>query len=214
MELTDDRGYTPLDYAIYNGDEKAEQLVLEGLRRKYEGSKLVDKCIGEHLREAKVRKGYRLLFQEKMRPALSRADASLRSVRRVYNESLIEDEQLRESFDFLRLIPYRTFLDVKALPRFTSGMTVRYGECEEPDAVVFFSYRWVSRVPPEESPDDANHSQYHRMVKALEDFLLLHPSVNLERLYIWLVSSFDDHGKAVSTDSARHRTSLASIKPM
>ena len=214
VELTDDRGYTPLDYAIYNGDQKAEQLVLEGLRRKYEGSKLVDECIAEHLREARVRKGYRLLFQEKMRPALSRADASLRSVRRVYHESLIEDKQLRESFDFLRLIPYRTFLDVKALPRFTSGMMVRYGECEEPDAVVFFSYRWVSRVPPEESPDDANHSQYQRMVKALEDFLLLHPSVNLERLYIWVVSISDDHGKAKSTDFAGYRTSLASIKPM
>lgn len=174
----------------------------------------MDECIVEHLREARVRKGYRLLFQDNMRPTLSRADASMRSVCRVYHESLVEDEQLRESFDFLRLIPYRAFLDVKALPRFTSGMAVRYGECEEPDAVVFFSYRWVSGVPPGESPDDANHSQYHRMVKAVEDFLLLHPSVTLERLYIWLASIFDHHRKAESTDFAGYRTSLASIKPM
>ncbi|CRK14795.1 hypothetical protein BN1708_011256 [Verticillium longisporum] len=93
MDLVDNQGYTALDHSVFNSDAAMEDLVLEGLRRQ----------LGDHRQpefarlqvEAKLRKGYRELFQEKLRPVLlsngGDATKSLRSLRHTYDESLSSD---------------------------------------------------------------------------------------------------------------------------
>ena len=69
------------------------------------------------------------------------------------------------------------------------------------DYLVFFSYRWISNSSQSKTtaeldasmshtttttPDDENHTQYRRMLDALDQFLTLRPDIDPERLCIWM----------------------------
>ena len=194
MDLTDEEGYTALEYAVFNGDQSMEELVLDGLRQSLEED--VEDKVLQRQSEARLRKGYRELFQEKLRPVLHRGIGrrNVQSLRHVYANALAADEEKRENFDWLKFLRYSDFLRCGKLPRSTDGLVQRFvsepGRSPQGDAadyVIFFSYRWINKGPGASSPDDVNNTQYRRMIGAIEEFLGIHPSIDRQRLGIWMV---------------------------
>ncbi|KAJ4404927.1 hypothetical protein N0V85_004783 [Neurospora sp. IMI 360204] len=194
MSVTDGHGYNALDYATFAGDAKAQDMVLEGLRRQAGG---VDDSNTSSLlhKESKLRKGYRELFQERLRPVLLAGggdpDSSISELRRVYAESLAEDADKREMFDVLRFVPYSDFLAFGKFPRSSDNLAQEFKASKTPestwaDYLIFFSYRWINKEPNAKTPDDGNHSQYRRMIAATEEFLKMHPHVKRDRLGVWV----------------------------
>ncbi|PGH02384.1 hypothetical protein GX51_04692 [Blastomyces parvus] len=190
MELVDEQGYTALDYAVFNGDAESEALVLEGLRRKLEGD--MGNELKERQVEARIRKGYRELFQEKMRPALL-SGGGLQSLRHMYADELAADDEKRRMFDGLKFMRFLDFLKFGKLPRSSDKLAREFmarpdgnDQIGTADFVIFFSYRWINKEPNACSPDDTNNTQYRRMIAAAEQFLKLHPSVGREQLGIWI----------------------------
>ena len=194
MDLLDEHGYTALDYAVFGGDVATEKLVLEGLRRRLKGD--VERELVQRRTEARLRKGYRELFQEKIRPVLLSGGGSdgLQHLRHVYADALAADEEKRCMFDRLKFVRYSNLLRFGKLPRSSDGLAQQFmsesgGDYQHGAAefVIFFSYRWISEDPWEISADDTKNTQYHRVISAVEEFLRLHPSVDQERLSIWMV---------------------------
>ncbi|KKZ63060.1 hypothetical protein EMCG_02561 [[Emmonsia] crescens] len=190
MDLVDEQGYTALDYAVFNGDAKTEKLVLEGLRRKLKGD--VERELNERQAEARIRKGYRELFQEKMRPVLLSGDG-LQALRHMYANELAADEEKRRMFDGLKFMRFSDFLHFGKLPRSSDNLAQQFlsrpdrsGRVSTAEFVIFFSYRWINKESGASSPDDTKNTQYCRMIDAAEQFLKLHPSVDRERLGIWI----------------------------
>ncbi|KAE8315174.1 hypothetical protein BDV41DRAFT_200098 [Aspergillus transmontanensis] len=191
MDLIDEQGYSALDYAVFCGDMQTEEVVLDGLRRQF-GEQANDKLL-QRQREARVRKCYRELFQESLRPILleSKKEVNqLQHLRRVYAASLAADEEKIKIFDGLKFVWYRDFVRNGRLPRSNHGLTQNYRDIEPecaPEYIIFISYRWINGDPAcLASPDDTNHTQYHRMIRAIEAFLETHDSINAQRLGIWL----------------------------
>ncbi|OAX84346.1 hypothetical protein ACJ72_01289 [Emergomyces africanus] len=190
MDSVDEQGYTALDYAVFNGDTAAEELVLEGLRRKLKGD--LERELDERLAEAKIRKGYRELFQEKMRPALLSGNG-LQSLRHMYADELADDDEKQQMFDSLKIMRFVDFSRFGKLPRSSDNLAQQF--LSKPDGsdrvdtaefVVFFSYRWINKELGASSPDDSKNTQYRRMIVAAEQFLKLHPMVKREKLGIWI----------------------------
>ncbi|KAE8165156.1 hypothetical protein BDV40DRAFT_309614 [Aspergillus tamarii] len=198
MDLIDEQGYSALDYAVFCGDKETEEVVLDGLRRQFR-EKAHDQ-LSQRQREARVRKCYRELFQEALRPVLlesRKGVGQLQHLRRVYAASLAADEEKIKVFDGLKFVWYRDFVRNGQLPRSNHGLTQKYRNTEPecaPDYIVFISYRWISGDQAwVASPDDTNHTQYHRMVRAIEAFLETHEPINPQKLGIWLVSPEINH---------------------
>ena len=194
MDLTDEEGYTALDYAVFNGDIRMEELVLDGLRQGL--AEDVENKVMQRQSEARLRKGYRELFQEKLRPVLlSRISRrNVQSLRHMYADALAADEEKRGIFDWLKFLRYSDFLRFGKLPRSSDGLAQRFvsepGRSPQGDAadyMIFFSYRWINKSPGASSPDDVNHTQYRRMIRAVEHFLEMHPSIDRQSLGIWMV---------------------------
>ena len=196
MDFIDADGYTALDYAVFNGDTATEKVVLEGLSRKLDGD--VERKLVQRQTEAKLRKGYRVLFQERLRPVLlgrGSGNAILQKLRLVYADALAADGDLKKSFDGLRVVQYSDFLRFGKLPRSSDGLAKLFvSECHGGHLgntvgfVIFFSYRWIGKDFGISSPDDTENTQYRRMIDATEKFLVHNPTVDRERLSIWVVS--------------------------
>ena len=195
IDLVDDLGYSPLDYAVFNSDAATEQVVLEGLRQKLSGD--VERQIVQRQVGARLRKGYRDLFQERLRPVLLRSGTgeALPELRRVYRDALAASEEKRAIFDELKIVPYSLFLRWGKLPQSSDGLAqqLQPKPCSShqdsaADFVIFFSYTRINRGSAALTPDDANHTLYKQMVRAAEQFLQRHPSVDRAHLKIWMVS--------------------------
>ena len=191
MDLVDEQGYKALDYATFNDDTEAVGIILRGLRRTLGGD--VEQQLAQRQLEAKLRKGYRELFQELMRPVLSRgrSDNAVQELRRVYAATLAADEEKKRMFDHLKYVRYSDFVRSGKVPRYDENLVHESkvdGEqnhlSDAADFIVFFSYRWIKRESGSAMPDDSNNTQYRRMVQAAEEFLRLHPDVSPERLGI------------------------------
>ncbi|KAK3397772.1 hypothetical protein B0T20DRAFT_231293 [Sordaria brevicollis] len=199
LGVTDGNGYSALDYATYAGDKLAQEIVLEGLRRQSGGLNDSNTLTLLH-RESKLRKGYRELFQERLRPVLLAGggdpDRSISELRRVYAESLAEDADKRAMFDPLKFVPYSDFLGFGRFPRSSDNLAKEFKATPSPgskiesdssaDYLIFFSYRWINKEPNARTPDDSNHTQYRRMIAATEEFLKMHPHVNRDKLGVWV----------------------------
>ncbi|KAG6332457.1 hypothetical protein ID866_6632 [Astraeus odoratus] len=204
MDAADEQGYTALDYAVFNGNVTMQKLVLEGLYRQLDGD--VGANIAQREREAKLRKGYRELFQEKLRPVLLRSSSNknaMQDLRRVYANALAVDMDKAGLFDVLKFVRYIDFLNFGKIPRSndmlpgSGNLLVQPFRCncendsqsrDTTEFVIFFSYRWINKNPgtARDTPDDSHNTQYKRMAAAIEEFLRLHPSVDRERLGIWI----------------------------
>lgn len=196
LDLVDEHGYTAMDYVVFNEDNETEKIVLKGLHQQFYAE--ANKKVEELYLDSKLRKGYRELFQEKMRLELLHHDNDTRlmRLRRVYAHALDADGKKKALFDGLKFIAYSDLEQFGRLPRSDDGLTQEFMSSSNDGApihmaefVIFISYRWINKQPGSTSPDDAKHTQYHRMIKATEDFLELHPSVNREKLGLWVVSN-------------------------
>lgn len=111
-------------------------------------------------------------------------------------------------FDQLRAVRYSDFAAFGRLPRSSDGLAkplMGYNSIEPGDGkrsvgvgggdefIIFFSYRWINHDPGANSPDDANRTQYKRMVDAVESYIAHKetPDIPPEKLYIWMVWNLD-----------------------
>ncbi|EHK19245.1 uncharacterized protein TRIVIDRAFT_49569 [Trichoderma virens Gv29-8] len=194
MDLLDDQGYRALDYAVFNGDETSQRLVLEGLRHQFSSEPDVNFMLEQRQREAKLRKGYRELFQEKLRLVLlTGGQDCIKKLQIAYSEALAADKEKDSMFDHFKVISYAELLRFGRVPRYSDGLTRRFAisnEAEKKHFVIFFSYRWLNPMKGQDggTPDDGNHTQYARMMQAIENFLEEHKDVDSKCLQIWIVS--------------------------
>ncbi|KAF5518006.1 hypothetical protein CGCA056_v011291 [Colletotrichum aenigma] len=186
MEIVDEHGHTALDHVVFNGDTETEAVVLNGLGKKGATN------IAQRQAEARLRKGYRELFQEHMRPTLLGGGGDkVRDVRRVYADALATDGEKGKMFDVFKFMRWEDFRKFGRLPRSSDGLArellSRPAETVETGAefVIFFSYRWINKEPGAKSPDDGAHTQYRRMQTAVEQFLCLYPTVDPNKLGVW-----------------------------
>ncbi|KAK7998372.1 hypothetical protein PG989_006412 [Apiospora arundinis] len=149
-------------------------------------------CKAHHgrLKEARIRKGYREIFQERFRPALlggggesSLRGGLLRKLRRVYAEALASDDTKRRQFDGLKFVRYTDFVRFGGLPRSSDGVTKRAAvkggdisgggggggsevgpddDNESVDFIIFFSYRWINKDPVLQTTIGGREEQYLR----------------------------------------------------
>jgi tetratricopeptide (TPR) repeat protein len=231
LDLVDEQGYTALDYAVFSGHQATEKVILEGLRRQF--GKVADQQLPERQIQARVRKCYRQIIQESLRPEFLRNSHHLRNMRFIYHQALQSDQEKKKTFDSLKYIRYTDFAKFGRIPRSSDGLTQSLitkhetgADADTLDYMLFFSYRWINRnqrpqltkpvqdedhigsqnapsevtsgkQPVEEtqkrylaSPDDEANTQYRRMIRATEDFLNLHPSIDKERLGLWIVRAY------------------------
>lgn len=194
--LEDEHGYTALDMAVFNNDAVAESIVLHGLRQALDGD--VEQKITQLQKESKLRKGYRELFQEKLRPTLLSSSppfSGLQNMRRSYANALASDEEKREVFDTFKVLRYIDFSKCGKIPHSRDGIAQDFilesddlSGIIRIDFVIFFSYRWINKSGGVSSPDDAQRTQYQRMIAATEEYLKLYPSIDREKLGVWVVS--------------------------
>ena len=186
FDLADAEGYTALDYAVFNNSKVAEDIALSAL----------SKCLGDNAehrlkqlaREARLRKGYREIFQDKMRPILlSNSGSRIHEVRQAYLHALDTDAEKCSRFDRLKYVPYEDFVILGRFPRSGDSLTRYFSSSStDVDYIIFFSYRWLNSDPWASTPDDIQNTQYLRTVIAIDDFLKAHPDVNTETLGIWI----------------------------
>ncbi|KFY54785.1 hypothetical protein V497_07443 [Pseudogymnoascus sp. VKM F-4516 (FW-969)] len=195
MEIMDSDGYKALDYAIFNGDKTSADLVLTGLRRQFSERGNAANMLIQWQEESKRRKGYRELFQEKLRPTLLAGDQDcIAKLRAVYADALVADQDTRELFDWFKTIPYPSFASFGRLPRSSDNITEKFapdrqdGSGGKQKFVIFFSYRWLhsKEGPGAGMADDAHHTQYSRMKRSVEDLLIIRPDIVAEDLHVWM----------------------------
>ncbi|KAK4215231.1 hypothetical protein QBC37DRAFT_128730 [Rhypophila decipiens] len=156
MRLVDEHDYTALDYAVFSGDAETEALVLEGMRKNFasvqghvaddtirseiDHASVVGQTLAQHLADSKLRKGYRTLFQEKLRPVLlvagkarhpgtsspSSSTSAFQILRKVYADTLGNDPAQRSMFDGLKFLRYEDFLRFGRLPRSSDDLARVY----------------------------------------------------------------------------------------
>jgi tetratricopeptide (TPR) repeat protein len=198
LKLRDKQGYSALECAVYNGDDETTKIIEQGLRAQISRERgNVEEQLTQFQYEATLRKGYRYVFQDELRPILLGASNSstLQTLRQTYAASLAEDSEKRNTFDGLKYVTYDDFLRSGQLPRSDAGYTRESAKRKEgrPEPyILFFSYRWIAKAPSAQtsifSPDDEDRTQYKRMLSAVEQFLNLHRDVDRDQLCIWIVS--------------------------
>jgi tetratricopeptide (TPR) repeat protein len=196
LELRDEHGYSALDCVIYNGDDLTREVIEKGLQAKF--FREAEAKLEQQRHEAIVRKGYRDLFQDKLRPVLisSKNKSISKQLRQVYADTLATDAEKSRLFDHLKFVRYYDFLNCGRLPQSTDGLTQQLDTGLDVEAkpvyIIFLSYRWIAKNGGVHgaSPDDLFNTQYKRMLRAIEEFLMLHPNVERKDLGLWLVSLF------------------------
>lgn len=121
------------------------------------------------------------------------------------------DEETRTMFDRLVVLRYQDLKKkMTALPRphikddmqevvhWRQGYRPKSEDAKNdlPQFIIFLSYRWLGKG----SPDDEQHTQYRRMLDALDSYLKMHPWLDQKQISVWLVSSL------------QHTSSLARTK--
>lgn len=214
-------GYTALDYAVFSGDSECVAIMLEGLRERLvsagHSKAAAKKMVHQQRAEARLRRGYREIFQEKFRPELTKqsdrvdygpdtheARMKNRALRRetvmnlrgLYSRELAADPETSGMFDYLKVMRYMDFVEFGRLPRSSDGLAAPLevkgdmGKRKDGEFVIFFSYRWINKDPGLNSPDDTDQTQYKRMLDAVEAYLKTDDSVEKDKLLIWMVSNF------------------------
>jgi tetratricopeptide (TPR) repeat protein len=208
LKLRDEKGYSALECTVYNGDSATTAIIEKGLQAQIqrEGGNVVEE-IAQLKYEANLRKGYRDIFQDKMRPVLLQRDqqSTLQALRHTYATCLAEDHQKRSTFDGLKYVLYTDFVRCGRLPRSSDGYTqeiVQGQDVPQGLYILFISYRWIGKGSTKDvldpSPDNSVHTQYRRMLRAIGQFLDLHKEVDREQLGIWIVSSSSRTIKCIS----------------
>jgi tetratricopeptide (TPR) repeat protein len=213
MELRDEQGYSALECAVYCGDMATQLVIEDGLRKKFtEEAKRaevdaqngkntsplldVEERLNQLRYEAHIRKGYRHLVQDTLRPVLLKAEHSsdLGQLRTEYASALQAVNKEKLLFDSLKVVYYSDFLEAKRIPKYGDGFTkdiiASGGGGSAGEFIIFFSYRWVGSLlgTGDASPDDERNTQYKRMVRALNEFAQTHPYLDRRKICVWIVS--------------------------
>lgn len=195
LERYDEQGYSALDYAVFGGNERMQEVILGGLGK---ATTLDPGAMTRHLDDARLKKHYKEIFQEHLRPELSRGGDSIQRMRITYDNLLSQDPVKKSLFDELKFVHYSDFIRHGRLPCSTESLAQTYAEASKSHLtdtfdpyVVFLSYRWIGTVAGSQSsapcPDDTQHTQYRRMLDTMEDFVE-DSKIDPERMFIWLAS--------------------------
>lgn len=130
-----------------------------------------------------------------MRPVLLRRNRSgdaLQNLRYTYATAIDTHEHRLRLFDGLKFVPYCDFVRFGKLPGYSDGYTQdlskdSWGPYWGGGLIIFISYRWINKVGGVSNPDDDDHTQYKRMLSAIEEFLTIHPSIDPKQLGVWIV---------------------------
>jgi tetratricopeptide (TPR) repeat protein len=190
MNGYDGQGYSALDYAVFSGDAETRDLILQGLASTNTGPE-----IRELLKEARLRREYRSIFQGSFRRELMRERSDCIAIMRSqYAKMLDTDETKRELLDTFKYVRYMDYMSLGRLPRSDDGITVNFPRPtthrNDSTYVISISHRWLGkeRLPSSLSPDNEYHTQYNRIKSAVSDFLDTHPEATPENIGLWLVS--------------------------
>ncbi|KAI3327295.1 hypothetical protein HD806DRAFT_531874 [Xylariaceae sp. AK1471] len=192
LDLVDEHGYCALDYAVFNEDKATQTVIVNSL-----GERLDSTEIANRLTAARLRKAYREIFQEQLRPLLLGVDEhSLPAALQIrYSDLVAADPEKRSLLDELKYIPYSRFLAFGRIPRSNEAPVERLqtnaNDRSNDKFLIFFSYRWIGSLELgqqqiETLPDDSKNTQYQRMLCAIDQFLLLYPNIDRESLGIWV----------------------------
>ena len=215
LDSYDEQGFSALDYAVLSDNQDAKQMIKiilgafrKALRQNFESyiPQLSDNEIQEKIKEeitmrtrqAQLRRHYRAILQEHIRPELRTENSdSIQKLRTIYAGLLSKDPTLQTTFDDFHYVKYTDFKNHRRLPLSTDRLSKQFPDVGEDGAfenkdhfLIFFSYRWIGRTskPSIEGPDDDSDTQWRRMVNAVDEFLRKHRDVKSERLSLWLVS--------------------------
>lgn len=212
----DEQGYSALDYAALDDSltsKEAMSIVLDALRVTFsrktriersahaedQHQALVEEMLESNRRQALVRRQYRTLFQESLRPKLqeaqnstSTAHSSIKELRTTYRDFLARLDTQHQTLWPFHYVRYEDFKQSGRLPIYGEGFTQNDLSIDSKETsksstaevfVIFFSYRWQRAT----GPDDSNNTQWQRMIDAVERYLSLNPDLEAEDIAIWLV---------------------------
>ncbi|QIX00506.1 hypothetical protein AMS68_006023 [Peltaster fructicola] len=186
FERVDEHGCSALDYAVMNSDDQAEAIVLEALEQNLKQKTKLD--LHRRSREAKLKKHFREVFVDIFRPLLlSRDRKSIRYARRAYASIVKQDMAKSRAFDPLKYVLFDELVKLGKFPRPADGMTYTYDpDHDDGRFFVFLSYRWMRLNPWNQQSNDEENIQYMQTLQAINEFLVLHPTVHPGRLCIWI----------------------------
>lgn len=139
FDTRDEQGFSALECATFSNSDEGRQLtshVVEGLRRSFQAQisqstpnlseeevkTRVERKIALRRKEARLRRVYRLVLQEHLRPVLSTGQAdAISKLRLAYAQSLKPNPDFNEVFDGFYYIRYRDFSILQAVERWTCG---------------------------------------------------------------------------------------------
>lgn len=197
FDTYDEQGFSALDHAVLSDSPNAREaipIIEKALRSALRlTSKDVDREILIRKRQAELRRQYRTIFQEHMRPVLrKKPSGALSELRKIYARFISQDTKERRIFSRYHYMKFTDFVNYGKLPISTSGLDKQFsdgmGETLEPkedDFVIFISYRWIGGG---NGPDDESGTQWRRIINAVEKFKKVNPHLDTERLGLWLVS--------------------------
>ncbi|KAK3661290.1 hypothetical protein LTR56_000413 [Elasticomyces elasticus] len=201
LHIIDDKGHGALDHAVARDDFGHEQMILDALRLKLDCPNS-EATLHYLLKDARLRKHYAELFHTVLLPKLSSGrNNGLPDMRYAYAETLIADNAKGRAFDKLKYVRYADLVRFGRFPRHTDGLTQEYDhKAAYPmvEHIIFISYRWVNTDPWTQTPDNAENTQYKRVVKAAAAFLDLHPSMDAGTLGVWIDYACIDQDQPMS----------------
>lgn len=201
FDTYDEQGFSALDHAVLSDSPNAREaipIVEKALRNALQlTSEDVDKEILVRKRQAELRRQYRTIFQEHMRPVLrKKPDGAFSEIRKIYARFIAQYTKEMRMFSRYHYMKYTDFVNYGKLPISTSGLAKQFsdgmGETpgpKEDDFVIFISYRWIGGG---NGPDDASGTQWRRIMNAVEKFKKVNPHLDPDCLGLWLVSYIPD----------------------
>jgi tetratricopeptide (TPR) repeat protein len=205
----DEQGFSALDHAVLSDSPDAwtaipivenalRQRLRQNVREVYpaycesEIEKAVDGEVIVRRRQAELRRQYRSLLQEHIRPELREESVNtFQKLREIYSRFLFEDNKERRILSNFHYVKYTDFREHGKLPISTTGLTKRFdhrtmepSSMDQDDFIIFLSYRWIGG----NAPDDESGTQWRQMMSAADGFLSVNPDVRAENLSLWLVS--------------------------
>lgn len=206
LDSYDEQGFNALDFAVLSESSDAKlmiDIILDTYRKTLHQDSMapdkVDVTVRMRHHQSLLRKEYRRILQEHVRPIFMNENSAIRKVRNAY-ATLFEAEMARATLlDTFHYVKYSDFKALKRIPGNEDKLAQQYRNAggvhgthvHDSVFVIFLSYRQLgmTRNPPRPGPDDDHHTQYKRMRSAVEDFLKMHPEISPDDLCLWLVST-------------------------
>lgn len=211
----DEQGFSALDYAVLSSNPDSQTsipIILEALRKAISKrtrsesaasddmdiSARVDHEVALRQQQAEVRRQYRIILQERIRPELrAKSKHTFQNLRSIYAKFLQDGSVQQRVLNDFHFVKYTQFLDHGRLPISTDRLTTT----GEEDFVIFISYRWLWK----DNPDDGQYTQWKRILDAVECFLRLHPHIKPDQLGLWVdyacIDQVDEAEKARGIDA-------------